>query len=467
MAREQDPYEQMVWPRLAELGRGDPRTFARKGLVLVAFLVLITPTFARAQSVDSLTAQINAHNQQITDLEAEIKQYQAQLDTLGQQKNTLKSTVSSLTISQKQLSAQISITQNKISSANLQLAELTNEISDKESTIAADQAAIAKALRAVAQVDAAPMLERVIAADGFATAWQAADQSTQFNRALDADIQNLSNAKVALGQNRDAVSTTKSKLVSLNTDLSTQKHSVDANKATTQTLIVQTNNQESAYQKLIAQKEASERAFEQELTSLQGQLNLIVHPGSLPKTGNGTLSWPFSLTFMNTCASRQSLFSNLYCITQYFGNTAFSTANPQIYNGHGHNAIDIAAPIGTPVDAALGGVVYGTGNTDLVRGCYSFGKWVMIKHPNGINTLYAHLSSILVSTGQSVSTGDVIGLSGMTGYATGPHLHFGVYATEGTEIMTLRAFRGASAGCADATMPVATLDAYLNPLSYL
>ena len=55
----------------------------------------------------------------------------------------------------------------------------------------------------------------------------------------------------------------------------------------------------------------------------------------------------------------------------------------------------------------------------------------------------------------------------MTGYATGPHLHFGVYASEGTEIMTLRQFRGATIGCADATMPVATLTAYLNPLSYL
>jgi murein DD-endopeptidase MepM/ murein hydrolase activator NlpD len=91
----------------------------------------------------------------------------------------------------------------------------------------------------------------------------------------------------------------------------------------------------------------------------------------------------------------------------------------------------------------------------------------MIDHNNGLSTLYSHLSSIDVSKGQQVSTGQMIGLSGMTGYATGPHLHFGVYATEGTEIMTLKQFRTSSTACANAKMPVATLTAYLNPLSYL
>lgn len=443
------------------------RASACGAALLLLGVFYLRPVHALADAVSDIQAQISAHDAQIAQLEADIASYQKQVDALGATKNTLRSTIGSLTLQAKQLASQIGVTRNKIASANLEIERITLSIGDKETTIAADQAAIAKALRSVAEQEGVPLVAQIISSDSLAGAWRTADEALQFNRALGNDIAGLEAAKTDLAANRDQVSATKDQLVALTTDLATQKRSVDANAAAQKQLLAQTNNQEANYQRLIAQKKASEQAFEQELVSLQSQLNLIVHPGSLPKVGTGLLSWPFSAAFMNNCAPRSGYFGNPFCITQYFGNTPFATANPQIYSGHGHDGIDIAAPIGTAVHAALAGTIYATGNTDLVRGCYSFGKWVMIDHGNGINTMYAHLSEIDVSKGQRVSIGQIIGLSGMTGYATGPHLHFGVYATEGTEIMTLRQFRGATIGCADATMPVATLDAYLNPLSYL
>ena len=70
------------------------------------------------------------------------------------------------------------------------------------------------------------------------------------------------------------------------------------------------------------------------------------------------------------------------------------------------------------------GTVLGTGNTDAIKGCYSFGRWVLIQHDNGLSTIYAHLATMLVSKGDAVSTGQLIGYSDTTGYAVGPHLHF-------------------------------------------
>ncbi|MDO8566952.1 MAG: peptidoglycan DD-metalloendopeptidase family protein [bacterium] len=425
------------------------------------------PALALADAASDIQTQINANNKQIEALQNEIASFQRELNGLGAKKDTLQSAISSLTLSQQKLANEIKITQNKISSANLTIQELSLSIGDKETTIAEDQLAIAKALRRVAENEEIPLVVKLISSDSLRDAWQRADAAIQFNRALANDINDLRTVRTKLSDNRDDVSATKTSLVALKNDLALQKRSVDTNKTTQQQLLLETKNQEVNYQKLIAQKQAAEKAFELELISLQGQLNLIVHPDLLPHVGSGVLSWPFSPAFMRACAQRRSVFGNPFCITQYFGNTSFATANPQIYKGKGHNAIDIGALDGTPVQAALSGVVLGTGNTDLVRGCYSFGKWILLTHGNGLSTLYSHLSSIDVSKGQSVNTGQVIGLSGRTGYATGPHIHFGVYATEGTQIMTLRQFRGATIGCADATMPVATLDAYLNPLSYL
>jgi len=445
----------------------------RGALAAVLFVLLVvatipaTPQRARADAASDIQAQIAAHNSQIAALEADIAAYQKELNALGSQKNTLQSTINSLTLSQKQLASKIQVTQNNIAWANKQIQQLSVSISDKETSIAENKDVIGKALQRIAEDEKESLITQLVSSNTMNDAWKATDEALQFSRALGDHISNLKAARITLATNRDKVNAEKAKLVSLQNDLTVQKRSVDVSKSAQSQLLAQTKNQESNYQKLIAQKKAAEKSFEQELVRLQGQLNLIVNPGSLPKVGSGVLGWPFSVSFMNNCSQRKGYFGNLFCITQFFGNTPFSTANPQIYNGHGHNAIDIAAPVGTPVVAALSGSVIGTGNTDLVKGCYSFGKWVMIEHGNGLNTLYSHLSTIDVGKGQRIGMGQIVGLSGMTGYATGPHLHFGVYATQGTKIQTLRQFRGATLGCADASMPVATLTAYLNPLSYL
>lgn len=98
------------------------------------------------------------------------------------------------------------------------------------------------------------------------------------------------------------------------------------------------------------------------------------------------------------------------------------------YGGHTNNASDYPVPLGSQVVACDGGTVtwvqYWDGYT--YSGNQSYGNCIKISHPNGYTTLYAHLSQINVSMGQSVSRGQLIGLSGTTGNSTGPHLHLEV-----------------------------------------
>jgi len=435
--------------------------------VTIAGLALaLHPVFAQSV-VTKLQSEIETHNAEIAKLEAEIASYQKELDTIGAKRSTLESEVRSLTLARQKLSANISVTQNKISSANLKLEELSLAIGSKEEAMALSRDAIARSLRDLDAHDSQTLVEQLAASTRLADAWEAIDASASLERALGNRIEELDAVKTALSANRDEVATTKKNLVSLSIDLSNQRRAVDATKRAQEALLSQTKNQESSYQKLIVEKQAARRAFEEELSRLQGELQIAIDPSKIPSVGSGVLSWPFSDSFMRSCASRKSVFGNLFCVTQYFGNTAFATKNPQIYNGKGHNGIDIGASTGTPIETALSGVIRGTGNTDTIRGCYSYGKWVLVEHANGLSTLYAHLSDIQVREGEAVITGEVIGYSGTTGYSTGPHLHFTVFATQGVRVQRLSEFRGAATPCANAIIPVAPKEAYLNPLSYL
>jgi LysM repeat protein len=90
---------------------------------------------------------------------------------------------------------------------------------------------------------------------------------------------------------------------------------------------------------------------------------------------------------------------------------------------HGHNGVDFGGPIGTSIKAAASGTV-----TVARSGGYNggYGSYVVISHPNGTQTLYAHMSSVGVSVGQKIGQGEYIGAIGNTGKSTGPHLHFEV-----------------------------------------
>ncbi len=85
-----------------------------------------------------------------------------------------------------------------------------------------------------------------------------------------------------------------------------------------------------------------------------------------------------------------------------------------------HSGVDLKAPMDTPVLSCNSGRVV------LVRDCYLSGKTVVIDHGLGLYSIYAHLDKVFVQEGQFLKKGERIGLSGMTGRATGPHLHWGV-----------------------------------------
>ena len=103
-------------------------------------------------------------------------------------------------------------------------------------------------------------------------------------------------------------------------------------------------------------------------------------------------------------------------MTEYRFTSAF-----KFRNGRWHKGVDLAVSEGTPVYAADNGKVIVSEWSD------SYGNYIIIDHQNGLKTLYAHNSALLVNVGDTVTKGRQIALSGNTGNSTGPHVHFEVH----------------------------------------
>lgn len=417
-----------------------------RGIFLVGVVcALIAPLFFARADIANLQVKISERERQIAEVEKEIAAYQSELEKVGTEANTLTNAIAELDLTRKKLLAEIRATEGKIAAATLTIEALTEDIGAQEVRIEQGSAALGKTLRVLAASEEVSAPALLLGNEGFSGAWRTADALQTIQARLAERIREVKETKNALEDNRAAVEALRRKLSGLRAELADRKRIADGQRAEQQSFLNQTKNKEANYQKLLNDRVALRAAFEQEILEYELQLKFELDPTRLPQAGSGVLRWPLDAVK----------------ITQYFGNTPFARSGA--YKGAGHNGVDFRAPVGTPVKAAQGGVVRGVGDTDQTCRGASYGKWVLVEHGNGLTTLYAHLSLVRAEAGQSVNTGEVLGYAGATGYATGPHLHFTVFATQGVEV---RNYPSRVCG-RNYTMPVANPGAYLNPLQYL
>ncbi len=407
---------------------------------LVSLLLLITP-LAHAETATSIQSQIDTNTTQISQLKDEIAKLQAQLDATSKQKLTLQTAVTTLDLGIKKTTTQISLTNTQITQKDREISRLAGGIATTTVTIGATQKEIGDTLRGLNEIDEEPLAARLLTNNSLSDFFNETVILDTLRSGLRDRVSNLTDLKDTLTTNKNTAQNARAQLAALQAQLAQQKQSLSIARQSQSDLLAQTKNKESSYQALIAQKKAEEASFEAELIRLAKSLG-TADVSSAASAQHGIFNWPL----------------DSIRVTQYFGNTAFAQSGA--YNGSGHNGVDFGASIGTPVKAVLSGVVQET-NEGAVKNC-QYGKWVLVKHDNGLTSLYAHLSSIAVSKGQQVSTGSLLGYSGDTGYATGPHLHLTVYVSSAVSFKTYTCSSGRTA-----FIPIAPLNAYLNPMSYL
>lgn len=410
-------------------------------LIFAGLIALVTGSFTYAQTVSELQEKIVAQTAAIQKLEQEIQQYQGDLATLATKKKTLGQAIAALDITRKKLAADLKITQAKVDTTDLTIRKLNSEISSREDEISDRIAALKEALLSIYEQDGYSLAQIALSNDTFSGFWSDLEKLEQFSLGVSENIDLIESLKATLEQKNKTKQNEKGKLLVLKDELGDRKKIADDNKKQTAILLAQTKNKESEYQKLLAEKTAARDKFEKELYELESQLKFILDPKSVPEKGSKIFEWPVDPVR----------------ITQYFGDTAFARSGA--YKGKGHNGIDFGVPVGMKITAVLSGKVIAV-NTKVAYMC-QYGKWVLIEHENGLTTLYSHLSLVSVDMGDVVKTGQLVGYSGETGYAVGPHLHFTVYASKAVSFKQYTCNSGAKL-----TIPVAAFSGYLNPMDY-
>lgn len=436
------------------------KTTIKKLLVFFIFLSLfgINIFFVDASVVDELKNRISDKNTKIQELEKEIEQYQKDLDVVGEEKQTLESEVKRLDISRQKISTDIKLTQNKIDSTNFQIQKLSLDIDDKEIKIDKNISVIAETIRIMNEVESESLIEIMLSNNNLSEFFDQIESVQRFQTKIRDDVKQLTKLKEDFENKMNETERKKRELADLKNDLSDQKYILDINRKDKNNILKITENKESNYQKLLEEKHLQKEEFEEDLREIESQLQYELDPNKIPGAKSGVLLWPLADARNESCYTKKNPVKN--CITQYFGNTEF--AKTAAYIGEGHNGVDFRASSGTKVRTALSGTILKINQT-ATPGC-QYGKWIFVKHNNGLSTLYAHLSFIpdKINVGQSVITGDTIGYSGSTGYSLGPHLHFTVYVSEAVSFREYTCKSGATS-----TIPTASFNAYLNPLDYL
>lgn len=400
---------------------------------------------AHAETIDELQKKIEERSRNIEQLNKEIQTYSELTDKTSKEALSLQKVIKDLEQNAKIMDLDIKRLRQKIEVANLDIKKLDINIDQSQEKIASLQDGIASSVREIQRTENFSFIENILGQRNLTDFLTEIDSQLTFNGAIQNRITLVRGEKQKLETNKNTQETKKKDLIKMQSELSDKKKAVEYTKSEQSKVLKETKNQEKTFQQILKDKLAQKAAFEKEIFEFESKIKYTLNPSSIPKSGSTVLSWPVEKVR----------------ITQRFGK---SVAAKRLYVSGSHNGMDFGVPIGTKIMAAAGGTVLGVGDTDTACKGVSFGRWVFIRHDNGLSSIYAHLSVISATEGQRVETGDVIGYSGNTGYSTGPHLHFGVYASDAIKVENRP-----SNSCRGKIlrMPIAPIEAYLDPAAYL
>lgn len=389
-------------------------------VMLLSLIVSLIPTTVSAASSSEIKKQLEALKDEKKEIQAKIKEVQDQYDANSEE-------ISGMVAQKDAIDQEIGLLHEQVSNINDQLAAYSQLIADKQDELDAARYHLAQLnIKHKERV-------RAMEEEGELSYWSIIFKANSFGDLLDrlsmiqeinaSDRRRLEEMSAAA----EKVATAQEELTAEKADLETAREELDATEAELEDKRAQADQlltdliaKGLEFQAIIDESEELQDDLmqqiaksEKELKAAQYQewLATYVLPTTKPSTGSTTPSTqaPSSSGWVKPLSS--------YSITSPFG----MRIHPIHKVWKMHNGVDMSAPQGTPIYAAKSGKVT---TTSYQAG--GAGYYVSINHGDGFASIYMHMTHYIVSPGQYVSAGQVIGYVGSTGGSTGPHLHFGI-----------------------------------------
>ncbi|MDD6847222.1 MAG: peptidoglycan DD-metalloendopeptidase family protein [Oscillospiraceae bacterium] len=385
--------------------------------ILSAILVLImacTPLFAVVTSADTTT---DAYKKKISELQAKEKEYQAALDKTASDIKNKKAYSDTLV-------SQIEVLSKQISTYHSQISELSTSIAEKQAVINTAKKKISKQMdylkervRAIYMAGETSDLDIILGAKDFS---DFIDKCDMVERLSQSDREVIATVQTQLNKVQDE----KKLLVSDRADLEEAQGELQVKQDKLTALLEKNEKILSSLYGDQSDAKSKLRNLELQEKEIQGKIDAYLASQNTSNNGGGNNTPQINNNITVSPSGFVWPVPGFYYVISPFNEN----------RGYSHKGIDITGGgiMGATCVAANGGTVIGSNNSCSHNwgksgscGCGGgYGNYVLISHPGGKTTMYAHLSSVTVSTGQSVSKGQTIGYVGSTGWSTGAHLHY-------------------------------------------
>ena len=400
-------------------------------IMLLSLILSVIPASASAASSSEIREQIKDLKAEKEEIAEQIKEIQSQYDANAEE-------IDGIVAQKDAIDQEIGLLHEQVENINQQLSAYALLIADKQDELDTAQARLEELneknkerIRAMEEEGKLSYWSIIFKANNFSDLLDRLNMIQEINAADQRRLQEISDAAAQVSSAQEELEAEKAELETAREELDATELVLMEKREESDALLAELVAKGKEFEEMIDESEELQSDLMKEIAQAEKDLKeaeyqewlaTYVPPTTLPSGTDTTPSTqaPSSSGWVSPVKS--------YTLTSPFG----MRIHPISGKWKMHEGVDMAAPQGTPIYAAKSGKVT---RTSYQAG--GAGYYVVINHGDGFTSIYMHMTHYIVSVGQYVSAGQVIGYVGSTGGSTGPHLHFGI-AYNGTYVNPMK-----------------------------